>query len=285
MGETKGAISRRLTRLEREIGTALLRRSTRMIQPTDHGVAYRSVARRAIETLADASLQIQRTEQPSGRLRVAASHGFGVYVIAPLIASFTTQYPQIELDIILTDETPNFVAGQLDLAIYPSRRLPDSALIARRLFEWETVLVAAPSYLSEREAPRSPEQLSEHRIIMGIGAGAPHLMARALMMIRVSGGRGRRVPVTKAVMATTTIFPREAALAGAGIGLVPDFLVERDLVAGRLIQILPNYRLSTRKGGMFMLHPATNFASPTLQAFRDFLAKALTKSVGKTARL
>jgi DNA-binding transcriptional LysR family regulator len=284
LGETKGAISRRLTRLEREIGTALLRRSTRMVQPTQHGLAYRGIARRVIETLTDASQQLQRTEQPSGRLRVASSHGFGAYIIAPLVAPFAMRYPNVELDIILTDETPNFVGSQLDVAIYPARRLPNSALIARRMIDWETILVAAPSYLRDRSAPKIPEDLTAHRIIMGFGAGAPHLMARIITLIREPGSRGRRIAVPNAVVATTTIFPREAALAGAGIGLVPDFMVARDLADGRLVQIFPDYRLSMRKGAMFMLYPATSFPSAALVAFRDFLAEAMIGSRRKLGR-
>jgi DNA-binding transcriptional LysR family regulator len=269
LGETRGSVSRRMSRLERDLGVTLLRRTTRSVQPTEEGIRYHRHAEQALELLRDAAAGIQ-TAVPRGRLRVATSHGFALWAIAPLIGEFSRLYPQIRLDFVLTDEPPNFTGRELDAAIYPAHRLPDSSLIANRLLDWEPKLVASPAYIEAFGAPSSAGDLQKFSVILGMGF-APRLKSGIIQSsARANALRGQTL-LPNAIVSTSTAFAREAALAGAGIALVPDFLVRNDLEEKRLIEVLPQQRPVGRKGSMFLLYPATRFVSPAVKAFRDFL--------------
>jgi DNA-binding transcriptional LysR family regulator len=275
LGETKGSISRRLSRIEQDLGVALLRRSTRQVQATEFGLAYRRIAYQALEMLDDASIAAQTSRSlPSGQLRVAASHGFGVCVLAPLVLQFVARYPEVNVEVFLSDEPPNFSLHQIDVAIEPARSLRDSSLIVRRLLDWGLQFVATADYLRQHGTPRLAEELSQHRLIFGGGRVRRTITA---VPIRPSkNARARRITVQSAVASTNTAFVREAALAGGGIALLPDFLIGRDLDEGRLVEVLAQYKFQGTTGSMFLLYPAMRFIPAKVQVFRDFLIEALS---------
>jgi DNA-binding transcriptional LysR family regulator len=275
LGETKGSISRRLSRIEQDLGVALLRRSTRQVQATEFGLAYRRTAYQALEMLEDASIAAQTSRLlPSGQLRVAASHGFGVCVLAPLVLQFIERYPDVKVEVFLSEEPPNFSLHQIDVAIEPARSLRDSSLIVRRLLDWDLQFVATADYLRQHGTPREAEELSQHRLIFG--GGRVRRTITAVPVRPVKNVRPRRITIQSAVTSTNTAFVREAALAGGGIALLPDFLIERDLDEGRLVQVLSQYKFQGTTGSMFLLYPAMRFIPAKVEVFRDFLIEALS---------
>lgn len=272
--ESKSLISRRLSRLERELGVQLLQRNPRMVRPTEFGAAYHRRTRQALRVLNDATRELQGDVTPHGRFRIHTSHGFGNSVLAPLIFEFTERYPEIEVEVVLSDEAPAFTTDRIDVAISPARQLRDASLIVRRLLDWEIVLVASPAYLKRYGVPNSPESLASYKIVFG--SRPPKDLSRILAISPGPGMRTRRINMERAVVTMNTIFAREAALAGKAIGYVPDFMVERDIAEGKLIQIMPRSRFHSDKGGMFLFYPAMAFIPPKVRVFSDFISAALS---------
>ncbi|MCI0569735.1 MAG: LysR family transcriptional regulator [Myxococcaceae bacterium] len=272
LGETKGSISRRLARLEQRLGVALVRRSPRLVVPTEDGTAYRLRVGQALELLEDARSALQDARAvPRGRLRVTAPQDLGVRIVAPLIARFTERFPEVKVEMLLTEKTLDFDAHQLDVALRAASSLPDSSLIAHKLLEAGFAFVAAPAYLEKHPAPRTPADLERHRVLLFTGGGGegPMRLGRA-------GEEGTSVQLRADVLASDAAFISEVALAGGGIALVPGVLVERELATGRLVQVLQDYRPDST-GTLYLLHPAMQFIPPKIRAFRDFMVEALRK--------
>lgn len=263
LGETKGSLSRRVARLERALGTALLRRSGRRLEPTDEGLAYRDQAGAGLERLdqaADALLHLR--DAPSGHLRVTAPIGLGTQLLAPLIGPFVVQYPQVTLEVILTDDVLSFREHRIDVAIRISRGLPDSALVAKRLGELQGELAAAPAYLAAHGVPTDPEELARHRTLTVPWRGP----------VRLTFARGdetRTVPLRGHVRSHDMRLLREAAIGGAGISMLPSAVLAQDVAEGRLVRVLPEWRL-TDAGRLWLLH-APGPVAPKVRAFRDFV--------------
>jgi DNA-binding transcriptional LysR family regulator len=272
--ESKSLISRRLSRLERELGVQLLQRNPRMVRPTESGAAYHRRMRQALRALGDASKELQGDGTPHGPFRIHTSHGFGISVLTPLIFDFTERYPKIEVDVVLSDEQPAFTTNRVDIAILPAQQLRDASLIVRRLLDWEIVLVASPAYLDRYGVPDSPESLASYKIVFG--SRPPRDPGRTLSISPGPGMRTRRINMESAVVTMNTVFAREAALADKAIGYVPDFMVERDIAEGRLVQVMPESRFHTDKGGMFLFYPAMAFIPPKLRVFSDFISETLS---------
>ena len=260
LGETKGAVSRRLTRLESTLGVSLLRRSPRLVRPTEDGLLYRQRVGRALELLEDATNELNEARgHPRGRLRVTAPPDFANTVLAPVLARFCESHRDISLELLLTDRELDFDAYQLDAALRVTSALRDSSLVARRLFDVRIGFVASPGYLAREGHPRRLAELSAHRV---------------LMMRRDSAPSG--VHLTPSVVAQDGAFLRSLALVGVGIAILPLAMVEPDLAKGRLVQLLPDQDPS-REFSLYLLHPATTWIPARVRAFRDFMAHEFPK--------
>jgi len=255
LGETKSSVSRRLSRLESALGVPLVRRSPRLVQPTEEGVLYRQRIGRALELLEDATDALKEAEgHPRGRLRVTAPPDFAHTVLAPVFARFCEAHRDISLELLLTDRQLDFDAYQLDVALRVAPSLRDSSLVALRLLDGQTGFVASPAYLEREGHPRRLADLSEHRV---------------LVMRQESGPSA--VDLTPAVVALDGAFLRALALEGVGIAMLPLALVEPDLSQGRLVRLLSGQD-SPRRFSLYLLHPATPLLPTRVRAFRDFMA-------------
>ncbi len=272
LGETKGSVSRRITRLEHALGVELLRRSPRLVQATEDGLAYRMRVGRALELLEDANAAVQQARaSPSGHLRVTAPFDLGLSLLAPLSAGFAERYPEISLEMLLTEALLDFDAHQIDVALRATASLPDSSLIAHRLQHIELGLFAAPAYLRKHGPVRTPEDLAGHRLLLAQTARGHATIA----LQPRPGARGERAElrVRAAIAASDYSFCREVALAGAGIALVPAVNVRGDLEAKRLVPVLKDHAID---GGapLYLVHPGTRFLPSKIRAFRDYLLDA-----------
>ncbi|MGK3989452.1 LysR family transcriptional regulator [Sorangium sp. So ce136] len=270
LGETKGSVSRRITRLEHALGVELLRRSPRRVQATEDGLAYRMRVGRALELLEDANVAVQQARaRPSGHLRVTAPFDLGLSILAPLSAGFAERFPEISLEMVLTEALLDFDAHQIDVALRATASLPDSSLIAHRLQHIEVGLFAAPAYLRKHGPVRRPADLEAHRLLL-----SQTTRGHATIALEARDGRERaEIRVRAAISASDFSFCREVALAGAGIALVPEVNVRSDLDAKRLVPVLKDHAIS---GGapLYLVHPGTRFLPPKIRAFRDYLLDA-----------
>jgi DNA-binding transcriptional LysR family regulator len=266
MGESKATVSRRITRLEQLLDVSLVRRSPRLVEPTEDGLAYRVRVGQVLELLGDANTTVRGARAvPSGQLRVTSPPEFNG-LLAPLVAAFGEQYPGVVVDLLVTGQVVDLETEHVDVALRVATRLPDSQLVAHRLLDLTAIAVASPSYLERVRAPRRLEDLDDHRIVQ---IGASRIM-RALPLSRVDGaGSPVELRLVPAILATDMNFVKDAVLAGAGIAFLPTVVVDRELAERRLVHVLKAYRASG--AALHLVHQGGRFLPPKVRAFRDFM--------------
>lgn len=272
LGQTKGAISRRLTRLEATLGVTLLSRSARRVLPTEEGAAYRAQAGSALEQLDEATCAVrQERARPRGTLRVTVLQDFASLLLAPLLPAFLQRYPEISLELLTTDQVLDFDEHQLDVALRASGALKDSSLIARKLFVLRLMLVAAPSYLARAGHPGSVEELYQHQLLLFRQPGRlrPFTLHR-----NAEDKAGTPLHAPGRVIASEGGVLRALALAGGGIAILPSPLVAPDLAAGALVPAMPGYTVGS-PGDFYFIHRQMPFLPPKLRVFRDYLSEVL----------
>jgi DNA-binding transcriptional LysR family regulator len=265
--ETKGSTSRRIARLEAQLGVTLLRRSPRLVKATEEGTLYRASVGRALELMDEASLVAQRAqERPRGRLRVTAPSDFAVALLPELAARFVERHPEVMFEMIASDARLDFDAQQLDCALRIGALL-DSSLRVQRLLDVELAFYASPAYLARAGAPKRPADLLAHRLV-----GYADL-PRPLEVTFTRRGRAESVALVSQIVGDGS-FVHEVVAHGGGIGGIPSLLAARSVEAGRLVRVLPEHRLDVTRQLSF-LHPATTFVPAKVRAFRDFLRETL----------
>ena len=233
LGITKAVVSQQVARLEEELGTALLVRTTRRVEPTEagrllHGRAS-AILREAGEAVAEAA---QGSDHPQGTLRILAPADYGALKIVPVVADFLRRHPDCRADLRLSDRITDILEGEVDLSIRVGW-LVDTSLHARRLGTFEQILVAAPSLGERVEALRSPDDLPQLPLI--VNTALPQASEWSF-----TGPEGEQVTLdARAVLSVDTARGIHAAvLAGLGLGILPDFMAGEDIEEKRLIQRL-----------------------------------------------
>jgi DNA-binding transcriptional LysR family regulator len=268
MGESKGTISRRVARLEEALGATLLVRSPRSVETTDDGAAYRLRVGQVLELLGDANLTARRSHgAPSGHLRVTAPTDLSIGMLAAPIARFAKAYPDVHVEMVVTDRVLDLDKENIDVALRASLRLPDSDLIAHKLFDICMVAVASPEYLRENEAPKRPEELDQHRIaFLGSTRGR-----RKLPMRRADARGTTEIELRPAIGASDFAFIKEVALAGVCLAIIPSVLITGELASGRLVRVLP--RMDITGGTLHLIHRGERFLPPKVRAFVDHMLR------------
>ncbi len=268
LGVTRSQISKLIASLEADYGGALFVRSTRAIALTsagatlhDYAVDLLSIAAEARETMAALRGAV------AGPLRVNAPMSFGKLVLAPLLSEFLAQHPQVELRVELNDRLLDPFEHGFDLTLRIAQ-LPDSSLAARRLCSVPRAIYAAPGYLQAHGVPDSPKALGTHRCLNYAHANTGHVWHL---------GRGRekaQVAVGGPLCSNNGDLLVEAAAAGAGLILQPEFLAAKHIAAGRLVPVLPQWQESPEIA-LYALYPATRRVPVTVRALIDYLVTAL----------
>jgi DNA-binding transcriptional LysR family regulator len=253
---------------------ALLRRTPRQVQPTEDGADYRRRVGEALELLHEAATVVRHAHSiPSGHLRVTAPFDLATGIFGPLVTRFTERYPQISVELVLSDAVLDFHRAQVDVALRASSVLRDSSLIAHKLVDIAGVLVASPAYLSEHGSPAQPKDLAGHRLVVLRGD-------RGLASLTLHHHRSKqthRLRLRSAIIASDYAFSREAALAGAGIAEMPDLLARRDFEQRNLVRVLGNHFVF--EGAVHLVYPASRFQPAKVVAFRDFLLESFGRGV------
>lgn len=266
LGLPKSSVSRGLARLERDVGVTLVHRTTRRVSLSTAGLElYGKVAPLIADLERSVVALPERAHTPSGRLRITAAPDFAAVVLADILAGFAQRYPQIELDVHLSSQFVDIVAEQIDVALRVSaRRLKDSALIARPLASFSMRVYGSPEYLSQVAPPKVPEDLTRLRWV-----GLPGRRKHAL----TSGATTAVVQVRSALTCDDMFFARAVLRAGAGVGLLPGFLAERDLRRGDLVCVLPRWELLT--GRLWLVRPRFGDVPAKVQVFERYVSAAL----------
>ncbi|WP_192036177.1 LysR family transcriptional regulator [Halomonas sp. YLGW01] len=270
LGETKGGVSRRISRLEGRLGAALLARTPRAVSATEEGMLFQAKARDALALLADATEGARLSRSvPQGLLRVTAPVDMGIDLLPPLVVAFQRRHPQIRIELLPTDTKLDLAANRIDLALRASADdLPDMNYRASRLADFQMCLYAAPDYLASHGHPGAPEALPEHALAIcrALEGAAPLVL---------TDRRGRRSEIHAQPGLRTTDYSSLARLlaAGGGIGVLPDRIARPLLEAGRLARVLPEHHLA--EGRLYAITLAGLEAPARVRVFRDFLREAL----------
>ena len=266
LGLTPSALSKQLARLEARLGVRLLTRTTRRIALTPEGETYLARARDILSLIEAAERDVTAgRDRPGGLLRVNTGTSFARHRLIPLLPAFFARYPDITLDLGVTDRRVDFVTEQADVLLRTGA-LGDSSLVARRIAGGRRVICAAPAYLERRGRPAAPEDLLAHDCLVLRGLARltawPFRSATGLQTLTVRG-----VATTDSAEAL-----RDMALAGLGIIRVSAFLVTRDIAEERLVPLFEDLHVSEEVPVWAVMAPGRH-RLPRVQVFVDFLAQ------------
>jgi len=267
LGLPKSTVSRKLAQLEERLGVRLVQRTTRKLALTDVGQAYYERCARIVADLAAAEqLVTDMQATPRGRVRVTAPIDLSMRYLGTIFAEFLAAHPDINIELEATDRIVDLIEEGFDVAVRFGP-LPESTLIARRLCRVDGLLCAAPSYLARRGTPATVEELDAHDRVLF--TPSPRTQSWTLQEGDATFEFGR--PAHFASNNVSAV--RDAVLAGAGIALLTDFMVNVDIAQGALVTVLPEWR--GRAIDVSAVYPARQNLPPRLALFLEHLSKAL----------
>lgn len=258
LGVSKSIVSRRLFRLEADLGIQLLARTTRGAALTEAGVTFRDHAARVCAEIDTARETILPAGDLRGRLRIAAPLSFGPTDLAPVFAELAQRHPQLHVHTCYSDRFVDIVGEGFDCAIRVGY-LSDSNLIARRIGLIHGKLVASPSYIKAHGAPEKPEDILSHQA----------LMQGTETWQFTDGGKTISIHPQGRFKADSGIALAAAAVAGLGIAWLPAYLVEPHLASGALVSLMTRYPPPT--AGMFVVRPPGSHPARKVRVLTELL--------------
>lgn len=249
--------SARLVKLEETVGFRLFNRTTRAVSLTTDGELFLPYAQQIVETLEAGFSAIRgQNSEVQGLLRMTMPSSFGRMYIIPLLAEFQLRYPQVKLDLRLSDEVLDVVEGAYDLIIR-NASLEDSSLIVRKLADDRRLLVASPTYIEQYGAPTAPNDLAVHRCV-------------TLGETKWKFENGQNISVSFSSVVNDGEAMRKMIECGMGIGLKSVWNAVESLSSGLLVEVLPEFPLVTQ-ASIWLLYPSRRIVPPRVQVMIDFL--------------
>lgn len=257
LGVSKAAVSQRVAELERAAKVTLVQRTTRSVRLTEAGQRLVDDTRASFEQIAQSFEQVRDlAEQPSGLLRVTAPVALARQQLMPLLTEFLRLHPQVRIELDMADRLRSLATEGFDLAIRHTERAPDTH-VAWTLCDTASVLVATKAYLRRAGAPAAPADLQQHNCLHY--PRSQDIPVWSFTPAHATVGRETvSVPVRGSLSANNSEALREAALAGAGVALLPDFSAQEALRKGQLVQVLPDWKADGGFGRhIFAIRPYT----------------------------
>lgn len=263
---SKAAVSRYVNELESRLGVRLLQRTTRKLSLTEEGAIFHARCTELLAGVGEAEAEITaHSGEAIGQLKVNVPMSFGLLHLAPLWAAFMSLHPKVTLDVTLSDRVVDLVDEGYDLAVRIGR-LGSSSLVSRRLSTTRLILCASPAYLAQHGTPGHPSELVAHAIL------SYTLLAMGENWAFEGPQGSVSVQVTPRMRANSGETCCAAALQHQGIVLQPSFLVGTHLLAGTLVEVLPEYR--SLELGIFAVYPSRKHMTPKVRLLIDFLIDA-----------
>ena len=266
LGLSQPSVSRILAQLEKDVGAALLVRTTRAVTLTDAGADYLARVEPLLSALEEADHAARGAGELRGLLRVALSFSFGVREVIPRLPTFLERHPALRIDLGINDARQDLVAGGVNVALRLGP-LPNSSLVARKLAQAPRLLVASPAYLERRGRPRNPDDLAAHAVIIGPGGSGPNAWTFT------KDGRRTSVRVEGRLTTAANEGAVAGAVAGLGITLTSLWGCRAELERGDLAQVMADWTMEAVE--LHALLPAGRAASPAARAFTDYLTPLL----------
>ncbi|MCW2269969.1 MULTISPECIES: LysR family transcriptional regulator [Pseudomonas] len=264
---SRPVVSRYLAELEDWVGARLMQRTTRRLSLTAAGQETLPRCRQMLELAGDLQAAVSApNDAPRGELRISVSTSFGQAQLMDALADYVKRYPGVKIDLQMLDRTVNLVDERIDLAIRTSNDL-DPNLIARRLSVCRSVICASPAYLREHPVPEQVQDLARHNCLTHSYFG------RSLWHFDVEG-EVVSVPVQGNISANEAMTLQRAALAGAGIAMLPTYQTAAALRSGELVRLLPKAR--PQELNLTAVYTSRKHMPATLRSMLDFLAERFT---------
>lgn len=262
------SVSRAIAGLEAELRIRLFQRSTRRLSLTEAGAVYLAHAEAVVDELEQARDRARAVSRgPTGTLRLTTSVAFGTLRLVPLIERFRAAFPDLRLELLLTDSKLDLVADRIDLAIRLAPH-PGGDLIGAKLLDTRYRLCASPGYLAAAGGLALPSELCDRRVLL---LGLPD--HRTGWLFRDRAGQVEELPVGGDIVISSVLALREAALAGLGPALLADWMVDADIAADRLVRLLPDYEVTATsfETAAWLLYPSRAFLPDKVRLTIDFL--------------
>ncbi|HSW08561.1 LysR family transcriptional regulator [Aquabacterium sp.] len=261
---SRAMVSRHLANLEHWLGARLLHRTTRRISLSDAGEAALPRCRQLLE-MSDEVVAVAgtRRSEPIGKLRISTSLSFAQAQLTAAVAAFQAEHPRVQVELLAVDRAVNLVEERIDLAVRITNALDDN-VVARRLAVCRSVLCASPAYLRRHRAPSTPDELKAHNCIThAFGSRAEYRLRHQ--------GQTLTVAVGGSMFSNETAVLRQAALAGAGIALLPTYYVVDELHSGALVRLLADHEPEAL--GIHAVHLSRQHQPQALRLLIDHLAR------------
>ncbi|QCI69485.1 LysR family transcriptional regulator [Phreatobacter stygius] len=269
MGLTRSAAGKAVGRLEDRLGTRLLNRTTRTLSLTAEGRVFYDRGLRILAAVDDAEASVTgHAGTPRGLLRLTVPDAFGRLIILPLLARYLEAWPELQVEVSFTDRRADIVEEGFDLAVRIGGSNSDSRLVSRVVARYRAVLCAAPSYVATRGEPADIDELERHDHLIFRSRGRSHswrFRSSDGSWVKAQGGSRLRLDSGEAL--------RDAAVAGLGVALLPEFLVAGDLAAGRLQHLLPGVDAGDME--IVTIYPSRRLLEPRVRRFIDLMVEEL----------
>jgi LysR family transcriptional regulator, regulator for bpeEF and oprC len=266
LGITQSGVSNAISRLEDQIGTRLLARTTRKVSLTEHGSAFFERCRQALAEIEEAELVLKDARlKPSGNLRLDMPVSFGRLKVMPLLGAFQAQYPDIKLRVTFNNRYIDPVEDSVDICVRLGQLL-DSSLIARRLSGTQFRVVGAPGYFEKRGKPKRIDDLAAHDCL-----AFTYLETRLARPWRfMDGGVAKTLMPQGAMSFSDGAAVCDAAIAGYGLAQLQGYFADAPIATGDLIPVLEKFQPELEP--VWLVYPPTRHLSPKVRVFVDFMA-------------
>lgn len=269
------SVSRAIAKLEAELGIQLFQRTTRKLAPTEAGALYFEQIVPLVDALDSAcQMALDVSQSPRGTLRVTASSVFANIQIVPFLPEFARQYPDLRVELILTDAYLDLIAERIDVAVRLGT-LKDSSYQCRHIRNMEFFICASPEYLAQHGQPNTPEEIAAHQCLL-----FPRGAHRLDWQFKDADGRITRVPIQGQYLLTQSMAIRQCAIAHMGLALLPDWLIQTDIEAGHLVRLFEHYDVTATDytSAIWFLYPPHQYLPLKTKVFMDYLRRELVNT-------
>ncbi|WP_321355674.1 LysR family transcriptional regulator [Pseudomonas extremaustralis] len=276
---TVGNVSRAVSALENMLDTRLIQRSTRRLSITDAGRRFYERCTKILADLEHAEAEASNAAlNPRGTLRVHCVPGLARHLVTGAVLEYREEFPEVTVDLMLSQRMPNLLEDQLDVSILIARTLPDSAYVSQKIGISHCVLVASPEYLQRHAAPVTPEDLNDHQCLL---LGTVDYV-RDEWQLKSKTGDATFTPKGPSFSVNDMDAMAVAVRAGAGIGLLAGFSAIEDLRSGRLVRVLPEFH--TYERNVYAVYTSRQFIDAKITHFIDTLKNRVGAQLTMTAQ-
>jgi len=266
MGLSKSAVSKHVSSLEARLGARLLNRTTRRVSPTEIGLAYYDKAKQVLVDAIEADAMVSCMQiAPRGSLRLAASPDFGGNHLSSALGDFLGLYPDVSVDMVLSNRNLDPVADSFDLVIRVGQQ-QDSSIMAKKLASTRMQIIGSPAYFEKHGVPTKIDELNQHSLLH-----YSNQPSGSVWRLESASGEKRTIRASGNLTANDGHSLLQAAEAGLGIAYLPCFLYHDALESGRIMPALTD--LPVQSQDIYAMYPHGQYTQPKLRAFLDFLAE------------